>query len=150
LADDILPAGLIAARHADEQASFKHVVGDGNLRSEPHRIVGRHHDPKLPVHQPLGELAEIDVQHQRIGRNLQTLGMRMMFDVGNAPITKPIRGLDQLDQTSQHILIGFVIASNWTAPRHLRGVSESRINLENDLGHSSPPCVFPLAPLLDA
>jgi hypothetical protein len=150
LADNVLPACLVAARHADEQASLQHVVGDGNLRREPHRIVGRHHDPKLPVHQPLGELAEIDVQHQRIGRYLQTLGMRVMLDVGNAPITKPICGLDQLDQTRQHILIGFVIASNRTAPRHLRGVSESRINLENDLGHCLPPCVFSLAPLSGA
>jgi hypothetical protein len=29
------------------------VIGDGNLRSQPYRIVGGHDDPELAVHEPL-------------------------------------------------------------------------------------------------
>ena len=63
------------------------------------------------MHEALGELAEIDVQLQRVGRDFQALGMSVMLDMGDAPIAQVIGGFNQFFQSSQHGLIGFGLAA---------------------------------------
>ena len=53
LAQHVLPAGLVAARHPDEQPALEHVVGDRDLLREADRIVRRQHEAELAVHEAL-------------------------------------------------------------------------------------------------
>ena len=135
LADDVLPAGLVAARETDEQASLEHMVGDRDRLGEPHRVVGRHDETELAVPEALRERPEEHVEQQRVGRDLEPLGMPVVLDVSNAPVAELVGRLAALDQVLQHVLVRTDVASDGAQGLHLPPVSQGRIDLQDYVGH---------------
>lgn len=83
---------------------------------------------------PFGMLAEIEVQDLGWGGDFKSLGMKMMFDMSDIPVSRTVDGFGHGKQDCQHVLIGLVVTSDGTPLCHFLRATQGRIYLQEDLG----------------
>ena len=70
---------LVAAAKPDIEAAAGEMVRHRDVLGEPQRIPVRQHEPHLPLPQPLGVLRQIDVEHQRVGRDVIAFDLEVVL-----------------------------------------------------------------------
>ena len=105
LRHDVHPASLVAASEARHRAPAAHVVEHRDVLGDPQRVVRRQHDAELPHADPLGLHSEVQVEHDRVRRDLEALDVEVVLGKGNGVIAELVGELRLLRELPQHLLI---------------------------------------------
>ena len=70
---------LISAAQTDIQPAAGEMVRHRDILRQAERIPIRQHQPHLPLPQSFGMLSQIDIEHERVGRNVITFDLEMML-----------------------------------------------------------------------
>jgi hypothetical protein len=70
---------LITAAQSDIEAAAGEMIRHRDILGEPQRIPIRQYQSHLALPQPLGVLRQIDIEHQRVGRDVIALNLEVML-----------------------------------------------------------------------
>ena len=105
LTQGIDPARLIAAGKANKGPAFCDLVENGGVFSHADRVLAGEDQAELSQPDVLGLHAEIQVEHEGIGRNLFAFDMEVVFGKANAIVAVRIEILSLFGQIAQHALV---------------------------------------------
>ena len=101
----IHPAPLVPARETRQRPSARHMVEHRDILRHPNRVMRRQHHAQLPHSNPLGLHRQIQVEHDRIRRELEALDMEVVLGETDRVITERVARLGELTQIREHLLV---------------------------------------------
>ena len=105
LGQRVHPAALVAARKAGQRPAAGHVIEHGDVLGHADRILRRQHQPKLAHADPLGLHRQVEVEHDRIRRDLEALNMEMVLGEPDRVVPQRVPGLRKRREVLEHVLI---------------------------------------------
>ena len=110
------------------------VLGDAN------RILRRQHEAELPDADPFGLHRQVEVEHDRVGRDLEALDVEVVLGEADRVVAQRVARLGELAEVGQHLLVQLR-----TQPRHalldVRARADRRKEEERDLHLTAPVSV---------
>ena len=101
----IHPAPLIPARETRQCPPARHMVEHRDILRHPNRVMRRQHHAQLPHPNPLRLHRQIQVEHDRIRRELEALDMEMVLGETDRVVTERVARLGELAQIREHLLV---------------------------------------------
>ena len=105
LREGVDPAALIAARKAGQRASARHMVEHRDVLGDANRVMRGQHDAELADADALGLHRQVEVEHDRVGRELETLNVEVVLGEADRVVTERVAGLGERTEVGQHVLV---------------------------------------------
>ena len=81
------------------------MVEHRDVLSHPNRVMRRQHHAQLPHPNSLRLHRQIQIEHDRVGRELEALDMEMVLGETDRVVTKRVARLGELAQIREHLLV---------------------------------------------
>ena len=86
-------AGMVAPAHAEDDPTLGEDVGGGEVFGQPQRIPHRRDVEAATELQVLGQVGQMDIEHQEVGDALVTLGLEVVLGHPHSVVTQAVHGL---------------------------------------------------------